>query len=739
MAPFISDTQAELPVALLLLDRDWRIAEVNSVLLRLFRVQPGDIIGCQLTDLLPIDRHGSVMERLAGELTSKGWVQNFALILELQGRGPRHVVLNATAQFSPDGNFCGALAAISDVTSFSEREADLMTEVERITSELAEVRDYRDRIENQSRNFVKIADSVEIARDETQQALDRAEESEKRFRTIVTSVADGILVIDKEGVIQLFNHAAEGIFGISVVECIGKNIGSLIAGDDRSLAAYLTNGNPGNRRYRKEMRGLRKGGAEFPMELTANATSFDDSRMFVVICRDISDRKQAEEKLETLAKYDPLTGLANRFLFHEKLDEALRFAERGHHKVAVLYLDLDHFKDTNDTLGHPAGDQLLKLVAARLMKCVRGSDTVARLGGDEFAIIATNVNDQGLVHRLAGRMVDSLQEPAVIQSQTIHTGASIGITLYPDDAVDPDRLMKNADLALYRAKSNGRDRFEFYHREMNDQIVARMRMERELRDAITHNELSLHYQPQAEIGKGGIVGAEALIRWRKENGDMVPPDQFIPIAESCGLMRQITGWVLCEAVRQCKEWRTAGLFMGRIGVNLSPMDLKHPDFASSVLKILEFNELEPSVLELEITEGMMIERVDAVIENLRQIRDNGIGLAIDDFGTGYSSLAYLRRFSVDRVKIDRSFTQEINTNPDVLAITEAIISMGHALGLKVIAEGVETEAQLDLLRSKNCDEFQGFLMARPMPPAEFIAFVQDAESGGGKPPKQARA
>jgi diguanylate cyclase (GGDEF)-like protein/PAS domain S-box-containing protein len=737
--PVITDAQAELPVALMLLDKHWRIAEVNTALMRLFAVEQDEIVGRQFTELLPVQRRGTVMERLARELTSKGRAQNFAVALSLTGQNVRHVILNATAQFDADGGFNGAVAAISDVTALTESEADLMSEVENITSKLAEVSDYRDRIVNQSRDLAEIAENGELARDEVEQALSRAEESEKRFRTIVTSVADGILVINQQGTIQLFNHAAEKIFGISVVECIGKNIESLIADNDGTLNSYLGKKFPGRERYRKELRGLRKDGVEFPMELTANATSFDETSLFVVICRDISNRKQAQEKLESLAKYDPLTGLANRTLFHEKLDEALRLAERGRHSVAVLYLDLDHFKDINDTLGHPAGDQLLKLVAASLKKCVRGPDTVARLGGDEFAIIATNVNDQQLVHRLAGRIVEVLKEPVVIQSQTIHTGTSIGITLYPDDAVDPDRLMKNADLALYRAKSNGRDRFEFYHREMNEQIVARMQMENELRAAIADNELSLHYQPQADIETGTIIGVEALIRWKKKNGDMVPPDQFIPIAEACGLMRQITDWVLKEAVQQCKDWQTSGQFTGRIGVNLSPTDLKHPDLAPSVMNVLKSVELDSTYLELEITEGMMIEQVDAVIENLRQFRDNGIGVAIDDFGTGYSSLSYLRRFSVDRVKIDRSFVNDINDNRDVLAITEAIISMGHALGLKVIAEGVETEAQLELLRRKKCDEFQGYLFARPMPPAEFIEFAQTSVARNKNPSKLKRA
>ena len=379
---------------------------------------------------------------------------------------------------------------------------------------------------------------------------------------------------------------------------------------------------------------------------------------------------------------------------------------------------------------------IVPMLAMRLLKCVRGQDTVARLGGDEFAIIATNVNDQQLVHRLATRLVNELQEPAIIQSQTIHTGTSIGITLYPDDAVDPDRLMKNADLALYRAKSNGRDRFEFYHQDMNELVVARMQMERELRNALDTSQLSVFYQPLAEIRKGVIVGAEALIRWKKPNGDMVPPDEFIPIAESCGLMRQITDWVLHESIQQCKEWRSNGRFMGRFSVNLSPTDLKHPDFASSVIEILESANLAPTVLELEITEGMMMESVDAVVENLRQFRDNGIALAIDDFGTGYSSLSYLRRFSVDRVKIDRSFIKDMHISPDVVAITEAIISMGHALGLKVIAEGVETEAQLELLRDRNCDEFQGYLMAPAMPAQEFIEFVENAALKNGNSPRR---
>ena len=719
-----------IPALILVLDKDLHVIEISAGWKKIFGDVYAELPGRDLAELLPECSRDRDLGRLAEQLITKGEVSNFRLTLAPKAGTSVKISMNAMTQYGPAGDFAGAVAVVVDVTESSQSHSLVLQEVERLTHELAELRDHTDRIEKNGEELVGVAEDLEFARDEAEKASVRAEESEKRFRTIVTSVADGILVVDSRGIIQLFNHAAETIFGYSVVECVGRDIFSLIGGEDTPLHNYLNDVTAQTKRFRSEVPGKCKDGSEFPMELTANGTSVGSSTLFVVICRDISDRKQAEQKLELLAKYDPLTALANRTMFHEKLEEALVAAKRRKTAVAVLYLDLDHFKDINDTLGHPAGDHLLKVVAKRLNKCVRDTDTVARLGGDEFAIIATDLSDRHVIMRLANRILEALSEPVEIESNIVHTGTSIGLTLFPDDATQAEPLLKNADLALYRAKSNGRNTFEFFHREMNDLVHARIQLENELREAVVDEKLFLHYQPQVDLTTGRIVGVEALIRWQNSAGQMVPPDKFIPVAEGCGLMRPITDWVLKTAIEQTRDWRSAGIFQGHIAINLSPGDLKDLEFLSTVKEILSRYGLAPSLLELEVTEGMMMENIDAVLENLKNLREYGVKLAIDDFGTGYSSLAYLRRFSVDRLKIDRAFITDLTTSPDDVAITGAIISMAHSLGLRVVAEGVETQEQLDILKARGCDEIQGYYVGRPMPARAFAEYVREVGSIG---------
>lgn len=721
------------PVLLISFDEHWNVTELSGQWLPYTGCDVAELRRKNLMDLLNPEGDGTEVDRIVGELSATGRITDFRLLIPTADGSVEELFLNANPLFTEDSVFQGVKGLCTLGPGMCPSESQLIEKIESLTHEFIELRDHKERVEDQGREYIEVAETLSIARDEAEQAALRAEESEKRFRTIVSSVADGILVIDRQGFIQIFNHAAESIFGHSVFDSIGKNI-DLIVDDDGSLKTYLLAENPSAARFHKEVRGIRRDGSTFPMELTATGTNFGSSSIFIVICRDISDRKQAEQELQHLAKFDPLTGLANRSLFHDKLEDALKVADRNATGVAVLFLDLDHFKDVNDTLGHPAGDHLLEVVAERLNNCVRDTDTVARLGGDEFAIIATQLVDRTTIHRLAVRIVSSIAEPVEIESYKVHTGASIGVTLFPDDERDPDRLLKNADLALYRAKSNGRNTFEFFHPEMNENIHRRIRLENELRDAIGAQKLFLHYQPQVEVSTGQIVGVETLIRWRGLDGNLVPPDIFIPIAESCGLMLPITKGVLEEATRQAKEWRDQGIFMGRVAINLSPSDLKNADLFDLVMETLERNELDASSLELEITEGMMMECVDVVFENLRLFRDSGIRLAIDDFGTGYASLSYLRRFSVDRLKIDRTFITDLTTNQDDVAITEAIINMGHSLDLRVVAEGVETVEQFEMLKARGCDEVQGYFLGRPMAHDAFEKFIREFNVSGGMAP-----
>ena len=439
-------------------------------------------------------------------------------------------------------------------------------------------------------------------------------------------------------------------------------------------------------------------------------------------------RQDAEEALRRQAYHDTLTKLPNRMLFQLRLAEALDNARRVGRLVVVHCLDLDKFKDVNDTLGHPMGDLLLQQVAGRLNDCVRKSDTVARLGGDEFAIIQTNLIDNTGITVLAGRVIDSLALPFDLNEEQVYTGTSIGISTYPHDGSEPDMLLKNADLALYRAKHEGRlegrGAFILFDRTMNTDVVARKQLEQDIRQALDNDDFFVNYQPQIDLESGHIVGAEALVRWNHSERGMVSPGEFIPVAEQAALVNQLTEVVLTKACAQIKAWRDAGLPPLRVSVNLSPADFKRKDIVAVITRVLHENGIEPRFLELEITEGMVMSGAETVIATLKELHELGVDLAIDDFGTGFSSLSYLKQFPVDRLKIDQAFVADVLSNKEDASITEAIINLGHSFGLTVIAEGVETAEQMEFLGHQGCDEVQGYFISRPLDPEAIAAFVE---------------
>ncbi|MCH7887756.1 MAG: EAL domain-containing protein [Proteobacteria bacterium] len=436
-------------------------------------------------------------------------------------------------------------------------------------------------------------------------------------------------------------------------------------------------------------------------------------------------RQQTEQALREMAHHDALTKLPNRVLFQIRLVEAMDNARRVDRMVALHLLDLDSFKDVNDTLGHRAGDMLLQQVSERLKGCLRKSDTVARLGGDEFAIIQTNLTDENDISALAQRLTGTLATAFEIDGESVYTGTSIGITVFPHDDCEVDKLLKNADLALYRAKREGGSSYQLYDPQMNAEIQSRKAIEQDLRLALERGELFIEYQPQIDISSGRIIGAEALSRWRHPERGMVPPDEFIPVAEQSGLISRLTEGVLRGACKQAKAWQDAGLAGLRVSVNLSPSDFKRKDVVPMVTKILEQSGLDPEWLELEITEGMVMSGAESVIAKLEELHALGIQLAIDDFGTGFSSMSYLKRFPVDRLKIDQTFVRDILDTKEDASITTVIINLGHSLGLKVVAEGVEDEAQYEFLRQRNCNEAQGYCISRPLDAEAFVEFVRN--------------
>jgi diguanylate cyclase (GGDEF)-like protein/PAS domain S-box-containing protein len=437
----------------------------------------------------------------------------------------------------------------------------------------------------------------------------------------------------------------------------------------------------------------------------------------VGVVQDITARKEAEEQLLRLAHYDKLTQLPNRTLFHDRLLQSLSHSRHGGRAAAVIFVDLDHFKLINDTLGHPAGDQLLQQVARRLEEAVRTGDTVGRLGGDEFAVVLSDMSAVTDADGVAQKLMEALAQPFILDGREVFVNASAGITLFPTDSEDPDTLLKYADAAMYRAKELGRGNYQFYRSEMNARSLERMSIEGHLRRALERNEFLLHYQPKIDLASSAVTGVEALLRWNHPELGLVSPARFVPILEDNGLIVQVGEWVLREACRQIEAWRAGGVGMP-VAVNLSVRQLQQLDLHKCIERIVSDAGIEPGLIELEITESMLMRNPEHAAALLRYLKDLGIRLSMDDFGTGYSSLSYLKRFPVDRLKIDRSFVRDIASDHDDAAIVQSIIAMGHALGLKVIAEGVETAEQLAFLKTARCDEAQGYYFSKPILPDE---------------------
>jgi diguanylate cyclase (GGDEF)-like protein len=445
----------------------------------------------------------------------------------------------------------------------------------------------------------------------------------------------------------------------------------------------------------------------------------------VVIHIDITERKQAEEMVHHLAYHDPLTGLPNRVLFNDHLTLELAHARRNKCMVAVIFLDLDRFKTINDTLGHAIGDQLLQEVAKRLRSCLREGDTVARLGGDEFMLLLPGITHGEDVAKVVRRILEVLKPPFNLDGHELHITSSMGISLYPSDGGDAETLIKNADAAMYRTKEQSRGTYQFYTPSMNAKAFERLILENDLRRALERQEFVVYYQPQVSLHTGQIVGVEALVRWQHPEKGLVPPMEFIPLAEETGLIIPLGDWVFRMACAQNQTWQKAGFSPLRVAVNLSARRFKQKGLIKDIVRILKETGLDPDYLELELTESHLMENVEATLSTLHELKAMGIHLSIDDFGTGYSSLSYLKRFPIDKLKIDRSFVLDISDNPDDAAIAVAIIAMAHSLKLKVTAEGVETKEQLEFLRAYQCDEMQGYYFSRPVPTEIMTQLLQE--------------
>jgi len=541
-------------------------------------------------------------------------------------------------------------------------------------------------------------------------------ESEKRYRLLFERNLAGVFRTTLAGRFVDCNQATACMFGYdSPEEVMAVPVANLYhTASDRE--AFLTKLKSEKSVTNQEMKFRRKNGESAWAVLNVSLVDDDSGIAGIVegMLVDITERKVAEERVQSLAYYDALTGLPNRILLHDRLSKALATARRQKHKVALLFFDLDRFKIINDSLGHSVGDLLLQDVAERLKSCAREEDTVARLGGDEFLIVLTHVNDIPSAAVSAERFMDALTSTFVIQGHSLSIGCSLGISIFPEHGADSETLIKHADAAMYSAKDGGRNNFQFFTADMNAQAVERLTLENGLRSALDKKELFLVYQPQMDIATGKISELEALLRWQHPELGLVPPDKFIRIAENSGLIVPIGEWVLRTACSQARKWQDEGLRAVSIAINVSAVQFRQQGFCELIRRVLRETGLAPHYLELELTETLLLGNADVTLSVLQELKAMGLTLAIDDFGTGYSSFSYLKRFPVSKLKIDRSFVRDVAVNPDDAAITTAIISMAKSLNLKVIAEGVEDEAQMSFLRAHQCDEIQGYYFSVPL-------------------------
>ncbi len=549
------------------------------------------------------------------------------------------------------------------------------------------------------------------------------------FRELLQIAPGAILVLNQSREILLVNDQFQQMFGYERSEMIGRSIDifvpALFLQPQDSIKKYSLNSPEKFLGQGREFFVHRKDGSGFPVEIGLKSLETADGLMVIAVIRDITERIKYKVQLEHQASHDRLTQLPNRNLLIDRLKQALFYAERYHRNVAVMFADLDNFKIINDSLGHDVGDRLLQTVAGRFSGCIRASDTVARQGGDDFLFVISDVDEDAGVARVAQKILAAVDQPLEFDSHNLHVTCSIGISIYPKDGKNSQTLLKNADAAMYRAKEYGRNTYRFFTHHLSDKVVTRMTMEKHLRGALINHELSLCYQPQTELVSGRVIGAEALLRWHNPELGEVPPATFIPLAEDTGLIIPIGEWVLRTACKQNSQWQQAGLPALTMAVNLSPRQFWNPGLISSVSQILQETGLDPANLELEIIESMVMRDTNSTVSMLKELKKIGVKLSIDDFGTGYSSLNHLRRFPFDKLKMDMSFVREITTDPGCAAIARTIISLAHNLNLQVIAEGVETKAQLSYLRKQGCDEMQGYYFSKPVPAEEFAQILKD--------------
>jgi diguanylate cyclase (GGDEF)-like protein/PAS domain S-box-containing protein len=557
-------------------------------------------------------------------------------------------------------------------------------------------------------------------------------EEKERAQVTLDSIGDAVICTDISGNITFLNLVAIRMTGWSREEVAGRPMAEVFRVLDAT--SRKTTPNPMELAVRQNRIIhlppncilVQRDGSEIPIEDSIAPIHDREGRAIgvVIVFRDVSSGQTMALQLAHSAHHDFLTGLPNRKLLNDRVSQAILAAPRNLKKVAVLFLDLDGFKHINDSLGHSIGDRVLQSIAKRLVDSLRGSDTVSRQGGDEFVVLLSEVDGAEGVATTARRLLQVGAEPHTIDEHELYVTSCIGVSIYPDDGLDVETLIKNADTAMYQAKENGRQSYQFFKPAMNVRAVERQSIEGSLRRALERQEFAVHYQPKINLRTGEISGAEALIRWSHPTRGLVSPAQFIPVAEDCGLILPIGNWILGEACKQAQAWVEAGLRLGTMGVNISAVEFRNENFLEGVFAILNDTGLNPHLLELELTESVLMKRPESTASVLQALRAKGVQVAVDDFGTGYSSLSYLQKFSIDALKIDQSFVRRISTAPGETTIVTAVIGMARSLKLRVVAEGVETLKELEFLQAHQCDEAQGYYFSRPVAPEQFAKLLE---------------
>lgn len=589
-------------------------------------------------------------------------------------------------------------------------------------------------INNKTRQLTNVNKKISIAINKIKRAEKLRKTSEERYKEITTNAPDAIISVDKNGVIIDCNPAALQIFKYRQDEIVGQLFSSLLASGESSaqlldINKYLKGELDSLISSHLQIQALKSDKTIFAAEFSATSWRTEQGRFFSIFMRDVSKRVEAEYKLRHQALHDALTKLPNRRFFNERLATALKQAERNKSLVAVMIIDLDNFKIINDTMGHAVGDKLLESIAENLLQAKRGSDTIARLGGDEFGVIQANITDPLQILSFSSRLQDLISGAVIVDDQTFQVGCSIGVTIFPDDTRDAEELLKNADIAMYSAKESGRNTVRFFIENMNFEIQNKQKILGLIATALKQQQFEIHFQPLIQLSNNKIVGAEALIRWNHPEQGEIPPAEFIPIAEQTNAINEIGAWLMRQVCQTINKMDALGLPEITIALNISPAQFKRENIFELLDAIAAEEGVSPHRIECEITENAVMDDVDRVIEIMHSLKNSGYKLSIDDFGAGYSSLSYLKRFPIDKIKIDQSFIVDIVEDENSAAIAKAIIELGHSMKLEVLAEGVETREQKEWLIEHNCDLMQGYYWARPMPFSDFVDWIKN-NSGG---------